>query len=83
MKILNQKIPEELASQLPLNTNGMRIATQNKLAKKPKWIGKTKITRGSYRNRAYKYNTLPGHLTEQKTYHKLKKELKKYMLDHP
>ena len=78
-KVVKMKVPEELATQMPANTQGLRIASQNKLATKPKWLGATKITRGAYRNRAFCYNTLPGFITAQTDFKKFKKELKKHM----
>ena len=77
-KILNWQIPEELAQKMPKNNTGLRISTQNKLATKPKWLNKSKITRASYQNRAYFWNTLPKNVTSQTDYKKFKKELKNH-----
>ena len=77
-KILNFGTPQELASQMPKNTKSLRISKHNKLDTKPKWLGKNKTSRASYRNRAYEYNTLPSLVTTQTEVKKIKKELKIY-----
>ena len=77
-KILNWKIPEEIAEKMPMNSNSMRMQTNQKLATKPKWLTRNKISRASYRNRAYLFNTLPNVVTAQKSFKDFKKELKKY-----
>ena len=78
-KILHWNQPEELASQMPPNVNGRRLAAQFKLACKPKWLGTNKMTRSTFRNRAYKYNTLPASLTSLTDFNKFKKALKTHM----
>ena len=78
-KILNLGIPEELALVMPKNKNGLRMSSQNKLDKKPRWLSKNKATRASYRNRAYAYNTLPKVVTSQTIYKDFRKELKNYL----
>ena len=46
-KIIHWNQPEELASQMPPNVNGRRLAAQFKLACKPKWLGSNKMTRST------------------------------------
>ena len=78
-KILNWGILEVLSSLMPKNTNQLRLQTHEKLDTKPKWLGTNAVTRASYRNCAYYYNTLPKNVTTQKDLPKFKKELKKIM----
>ena len=63
---------------MPLNHKNLRIKNHNKLDSKPKWLGKNKLTRSTFRYRAYHWNTLPKEITSQVEYHKFKKSLKKY-----
>ena len=77
-KVLNWRIPEELSTRMPMNSNSLRMQTHQKLATKPKWVTQNKVNRASYRNRAYLYNTLPMIVTSQKTFKDFKKQLKKY-----
>ena len=41
------------------------MQSHNKLAPKPKWLNINKITRASYQNRAYNFNTLSKCVTAQ------------------
>ena len=79
-KILNLKIPEGVATLMPPNQTGLRIEAQHKLATQPRWLDRTKITRQAFRARAYKFNTLPGHITSQPTFKKFKKLAKAHLL---
>ena len=78
-KILNIGKPAELNELMPMNTNGLRMTEHKKLDRKPKWLNKTKLTRATFRSRAYTYNTLPKEVTKQPTVKKFKKSLKTYM----
>ena len=78
-KVLNKGKPAELKELMPMNTNGLRMSEHKKLDKKPKELNKTKLTRATYRSRAYTYNTLPKEVTKQPTVIKFKKSLKTYM----
>ena len=78
-KVLNQATPQEISSQIPPNNKTLRIGAQNKLDTKPRWLSSSKITRATYRNRAYLYNTLPGSLTSLKDHKKFKIKLKQYL----
>ena len=82
-KILNQGVPQEMAIKMPMNEKSLRIKEHQKLGTKPRWLGKTKITRATYRNRAYEYNTLPKVVTTQPDLRKFKKELNKWMKKNP
>ena len=73
-KILNRQEPQELASLMPKNNKNLRISHHNKLATKPRWLGKCKLTRGTYRSRSYLFNTLPESLTFISVLSKLKKD---------
>ena len=75
-KTINFGIPEELNSKMPLNTTGRRIQEQRKLHKKPKNLERNRISRQSYRSRAYRYNTLPGSMTSLLEFKKFKKQVK-------
>ena len=77
-KILNWNIPEEISIKMPMNSNSMRMQSNKKLATKPKWLGKNKLSRSSYQNRAYRFNTLPNIVTLQESFKDFKKELKKF-----
>ena len=78
-KIINSQSPQELAALMPTNTKGYRMTEHKKLACKPKYLCKNKLTRSLYRSRAYLYNTLPKKITTQPNATKLKKELKAYL----
>ena len=80
-RLINNSIPEELSTVMPLNTKGLRIKEQKKLDTKPSWITKSKSSRASFRSRAYVYNTLPSVITTQETYKKFKKSVKQHFLD--
>ena len=58
---------------MPLNKMGMRIEKQKKLAKKPRWLDRTKVNRQSFRSRSYRYNTLPGEITQLESLKKIKR----------
>ena len=81
-KILNEGTPQEIASQMPRNEKSLRVKEHRKLDTKPRWLGKNKMTRASYRNRAYEYNVLPKKVTTQPEVKKFKKELKEWMKQH-
>ena len=79
--ILNVGIPEEIATKMPMNLKSLRVGKHRKLDTKPRWLQKNKITRASYRARAYLYNVLPEKVTSQVEVKKFKKELKSYMME--
>ena len=79
-KVINLGIPEHVSSLMSLNLAGQRLQTQRKLAAKPRWLDTKKVFKQTYRSRAYKYNTLPGHITSQTTFNKFKKLTKAYLL---
>ena len=54
---------------MPKNTNGLRMAVKHK------WLNTNKVTRASFQNRAYYFNTLPKNVTAQTEFKKFKKEL--------
>ena len=78
-KILTTGSPQEISSQMPTNEKNLRIISHNKLDTRPRWLGATKVTRSTYRNRAYSYNTLPKRLTAQPKIKTFKKDLKTYL----
>ena len=78
-KILNWNEPKELSALMPKNNKSLRIGSQVKLDAKPKWLGKSKLTRFTFRNRSYEYNTLHSNITTQKTLKKFKKALKEHL----
>ena len=80
-KIINTGKPEELASQMPTNEKNLRISEHKKLGTRPRWLGASKVTRATYRTRAYMYNTLPKALTTQIETHKFKKRLREYLFN--
>ena len=63
---------------LKLNTNGLRMQENRKLAPKPVKLIRSKAAKSTYRNRAYKYNMLPNRITLIKKNEDFKKELKTY-----
>ena len=79
-KILNWNKPQEILSVMPKNDKNLRIVTHVKLATKPRWLGRTAVSRAGFRNRSYLYNTLSKDLTTQKTLKKFKKSLKVSMM---
>ena len=62
--LINQGIPEEMASIMPLNQRNLRLIQARKLDTKPRELNKNERTQASFRNWAYYYNTLPNRLTE-------------------
>ena len=79
-KVLNKGSPQEIATQMPPNTSSLRLIEHNKLGTKPRWLNANKVTRASYRSRAYFYNTLPGTLTSIKDHKKFKTKLKQHLM---
>ena len=63
-RVLNESKPEEIATQMKINKKTLRISEHMKLDTRPRWLGKSRMTQSSYRNRAYQYNTLPKELTK-------------------
>ena len=80
-KMLNSGVPEELSVKAPMNKKGRRIEQHKKFDQKPKWLNKDKLTRSTFWNRIYFYNTLPERITTLPTLNKLKKALKSYLMD--
>ena len=78
-RIINQNIPAGLAQLMPTNKTSTRLAIHQKLAPKPRYLNKTKLTQSTLRNRAYAYNVLPGRITAFKDKEKFKKWAKKFM----
>ena len=74
--IVHNQIPEELATKMKLNTRNLTIKKTFKLDTKPKHLNLNKRTQGSYRNRAYDFNTLPHRLTQITDKTQFKKWLK-------
>ena len=79
-RVINNKIPEELSSLMPINSKSLRIKDKMKLDTKPAWLSSSKLTRATYCGRAYSYNTLPHYLTTEKSYKKFKSNLKRFYL---
>ena len=82
-KIIHLHIPEEMNSVMPENQTGHRIQAHRKLAAKPKWLHANKITRQSLRNRSYRYNLLPGQITQITDLRKFKKATKQHLKTKP
>ena len=78
--VANFNIPEELQTQMPLNTTGHGIQAQGKFGVKPRWLNKKLLFRNSLRSRMYKYNSLPSVITMLESKNKFKTELRKFML---
>ena len=78
-KILHTGSPQEIATQMPINTKSLRVQQHHKLDTKPRWLGANKTTKASFRNRAYVFNTLLGSLTSIKDTKKFKPKLKDYL----
>ena len=66
---------------IPKNTNNGRLQTNNKLGNKPKNLMTNKQSQSTYRNRSYKYNTLPNIITNSKTLKNFKNELRRYLME--
>ena len=64
-----------------MNKNGLRIQEHRKFSKKPSWLNKNKLTKSTLWNRIYYYNTLPKNMTTLPTMKKIKKSLKKHLLN--
>ena len=79
-KILNQNILEEMSIIMPMNTNNNRIQNHRKLGTKPRYLMKSKLTRSTFRNCAYHYNTLPSMITKTLDLSKFKKLLKYHII---
>ena len=77
-KILNTGKPEEIATQMKINNKTLRIKEHRKLDTQPRWLGNNKVTKASYRARAYVYNTLPKELTQITELKKFKRNLKNH-----
>ena len=77
---INSTIDDEMTHLIPKNTNKGRLQHNNKLGNKPKKLVQNKQSRSTYRNRSYKYNTLPNYITNSKTLTIFKDELRKFML---
>ena len=78
-KILLTSVPAGLAALMPKNEIAPRIMVHHKLASKPTFLNKSLLTRSTFRNRAYIYNSLPGQVTSLKDHMKLKKWAKVHM----
>ena len=78
-KILNWKVPLKMSSIMKMNNNHMRIQSQRKLGTKPNILNKNKLTRSTFRNRAYRYNTLPALVTSSDNISKFIKNLRAHM----
>ena len=78
-KILNVNTPEEIATKMPMNTKSLRVGLHRKLDTKPRFLTKNKLTRASFRARAYHYNLLPEKVTSMVKMKDFKKELKAYL----
>ena len=63
-KVIHLNIPEELSVSMPQNRRNWIIKQAYKFDTKPKLLNKNKRTKGSFRNRAYLFNTLPHRLTQ-------------------
>ena len=63
-----------------MNRGHLRIAEHMKFDKKPRYLNSTRNFQLSFRNRAYRYNTLPSALTKIKKKHQFKKWIKLYLL---
>ena len=72
---------DEFTKLMPLNTNGYRLQSFRKLHNKPKALMKSRQSRSTYRNRAYKYNSLPSNITKITDKIRFKKEIKEYMFN--
>ena len=79
-RILNENIPEEIASKMPMNLKSLRIGLHRQLDTKPKWLTKKKVANNSFRARAYSYNTLPQKITSIIKSKDFKKELKSFLM---
>ena len=80
-RVINNKIPEDLSLLMPINNKSLQIKDKMKLDTKPAWLASSKMTRATYRGRAYLYNALPHYLTTEKYYKKFKTNLKRFYLD--
>ena len=78
-KVAHANIPEELNLKMPLNARNLRLKEANKFDTKPRCLDKNKLTRASFRNRAYIFNTLPNRLTAVKESKRFSKWLKVYL----
>ena len=77
-KIVHCAIPEELATEMSINTRNARLFEASKLDTKPTLL-KNKKTRASFRSRAYNFNTLPHRLTAIKDPKIFNKWIKHFM----
>ena len=78
--IINNDKPDEMAAIMPVRERESRLKVDKKLDIKPKYLNMTKKLRLSFRNRAFRYNMLPGLLTRMNNKSKFKKALRKYMM---
>ena len=46
--ILHTGTPQEIASQMPINTKSLRVLEHHKLDTKPRWLGANKVNKASY-----------------------------------
>ena len=74
--IINQNEDTEIKQLMKINTNGLRLQTNRKLALKPIKLIRSLASKATYRNRAYKYNMLPNKITTVKKQSEFKKLLK-------
>ena len=78
--VLNNKIPEVLATKMKINNSNNRIGEHRKLGVKPKWLTKKLLYSNCFQACAYIYNTLPKDITTAKTANIFKKKIKLHML---
>ena len=82
-KILNQNIPEILATKMIMNKNNNRIKEHKILHTKPRWLNSNLQNSRSFQSRSYLYNTLPKELTKLESFDKFKKNTKIYLMTKP
>ena len=78
-KILNISDDSELKHLIKINTNSLRMQYQQKLSPKPSELTKSKASKSTYRNCAYKYNTLPSDITKITKYATFKTKLRLHL----
>ena len=78
-KVMNNQFPAGLAHLMEINKTSARLKIHKKLAPKPKYLAKNKLTQSTYCNRSYRYNILPGQITSLQDHSKLKKWAKVHL----